>query len=232
VATEPTRTVQIPRSHVIGLRYLAELSDEKFEKLLHVVSALKPQYSPSELVKQLATAAPDSERVRIACLSEMLLDLAASMQADDGTVDALIRTVTDLLPRVDEIASTMKQQPEILPSRLRKLLTLPVFDVAVKAGEVLYDHGRVFSEARILTDVRPVFGKVLDDGPIVAGVVHNLKLVYKEDFQTREFFVTLDDEDLAQLRDVVERALQKQKILKQTIGPVIPLCNTTPSESV
>ena len=80
---------------------------------------------------------------------------------------------------------------------------------------------RVFCQARILTDLRPVFGQVIEDGPKAMVVVHLLKLTFhKGSEKHQEFFVSLDGDDLKTLRGLIDRAEAKAKTLKSSIKDV------------
>jgi alpha/beta superfamily hydrolase len=68
----------------------------------------------------------------------------------------------------------------------------------------------------VVTDVRPVF----PDGPEAvrgAMIVHSLKLSYLHNNESEEFFVAMDDDDLASLQKAVSRAEAKSKTLKGVI---------------
>ena len=45
-------------------------------------------------------------------------------------------------------------------------------------------------------------------------VVHNLKIAYRTSSEYREFFVALDTLDVQALRDILDRALEKEKSLR------------------
>jgi hypothetical protein len=80
----------------------------------------------------------------------------------------------------------------------------------------MIEQPRFMRRARILTDIRPVFGAT-DDPPIAAVVVHTLRLSFFEDNESKEFFISLDAEDLRTLRDQLDRASSKAESLKEVI---------------
>jgi hypothetical protein len=49
-------------------------------------------------------------------------------------------------------------------------------------------------------------------------IVHNLKIRYYEDSQLKEMFFALDDNDLIELRKVLDRAENKSKQLAKIIS--------------
>jgi hypothetical protein len=85
--------------------------------------------------------------------------------------------------------------------------------LVVKAIEVLSESERMFADARVLTDLRPVFGPALDAGPQASVVIHTLRIDCTG--EPNRFHVVLDAEDLRRLRDVLDRALEKEAALKK-----------------
>jgi hypothetical protein len=83
----------------------------------------------------------------------------------------------------------------------------------VKASIVRTDYERVFQSSRIFTDVRPIF-QGIDSLPSTIAISHNLKLTYSRNNEKEEFFVALDDADLEQLIESLNRARAKSKLLK------------------
>ena len=91
--------------------------------------------------------------------------------------------------------------------------------MTAKALNVAREHGHVFCAARVLTDIRPVFKRSLDDTPAVV-LVHTLKLSYHERDRSppEDFFVALDARGLRELRGVIDRAIQKEATLNALIS--------------
>src|SRR5262249_43902305 len=85
-----------------------------------------------------------------------------------------------------------------------------------KAFDVAYDYQFVFHVSRILTDIRPVFADSPDD-LLGAVVTHSLKI----DFYTREghdeLYVAMNDDDLAELDQAVQRAKAKSESLRKVL---------------
>ena len=103
---------------------------------------------------------------------------------------------------------------EDLRQRLAKLLGYEnSLGVTSKALDVMTEHERILCGARIVTDIRPVFGRPTDK-PTAAVIVHNLKISYHQDDEHREFYVALDTEDVVRLRTLLERAEMKAQSLE------------------
>jgi hypothetical protein len=83
-----------------------------------------------------------------------------------------------------------------------------------KALDISAQSERVVYESRIISDIRPVFPETSDGTagqPLQAVVLHTLRLECHGEFQHQHF--TLTGKDLQELKEVVERALAKEKVL-------------------
>lgn len=74
-------------------------------------------------------------------------------------------------------------------------------------------NANTFCRARTISEVRPVFTEGDALKPEAAIIVHQLNIVFHSGpkLDENEFFVTLDSEDLIALKNVVDRALRKDK---------------------
>ncbi|MEH2253582.1 hypothetical protein [Nostoc sp.] len=101
-------------------------------------------------------------------------------------------------------------------------------DISEKASNLLIEHERIFSDSRIVTDIRPVFDSETEKKVKAAILIHTLKIQYRDVGGTKEFYVALDSDDLDNLyeqiviainhRDVLGSVLQKAEI--ECINPV------------
>jgi hypothetical protein len=102
---------------------------------------------------------------------------------------------------------------------IARLLASPVVQYYGKADDVITDHARIFSTAKVLTDIRPVFGDDLSEPPPAAVIVDMLRI---DHFDRKEgkgsYYVALDHADLLKLRNVIDRALEKTKTVQQLLN--------------
>jgi hypothetical protein len=103
----------------------------------------------------------------------------------------------------------------------RKLIILlgsEVLSIASKVRDLATEDERTFCHARIITDLRPVFGSKLEDGPKAVVVVHLLKLSYHQGSDKHQhFYVSMDAEDLQTMKKLIDRAQDKARSLKSSV---------------
>jgi hypothetical protein len=91
--------------------------------------------------------------------------------------------------------------------------------VSAKAATLLFDEERGFSNARVITDVRPVFGDDISSPDISAAfIIHSLRISYRGRSENSEFFVSMSTKDLRDLRKVIDRALDKAEGLEHVMS--------------
>lgn len=97
-------------------------------------------------------------------------------------------------------------------ARITRLLGINSLAIASKAEQLRSDFPNTFHSVKIITDVRPIFSKP-EDQPIGAAIVHTLKIEYHQGRAHREFYVSLDADELAILKKTVARAEVKASSL-------------------
>jgi hypothetical protein len=94
-----------------------------------------------------------------------------------------------------------------------RFLELSSVALKAKALSIAADCQRLFSEAKVLSDLRPVFGSSVKSPPLGAVVTHTLRISYAENGEEKDFFVVLDAKDLTSVQECIARALDKNSSL-------------------
>lgn len=103
-------------------------------------------------------------------------------------------------------------------NRLTKLLSARGFGLEAKANGLRRDAEHVYCASRVLTDVRPVFGDKLSDGPVRTLIMQTLRLGYHDYEQHRDLYVSLSEADVARLIEHLTRAQEKARLLRERYG--------------
>lgn len=213
--------VKVPERYKRGLQALAGLPEDAFAQLLAAIQGA-PVLSTS---KELATwIAPKLQEAKL-----------VNSQTTQSIVEAIsslyrVRVRYELSPAdlADDVLEAIRHSGETLDfdelkERLEKLLNQEALNTAqAKAMELRGEYERIFHDARIMTDLRPVFGGNVKDAPTAMIVVHTLKVSYYHDVRKRlhDFYISLDAADIASLKTLLERAESKEKSLKSKLESV------------
>lgn len=203
--------LRIPEPYVPGLTAVAALDSQVADELFAAVQTVPHLLTTSRLVEHVSDRVPALENA-------------------EDVLDALL-SLTTLLPEsgdgISELARDVAESPDLdldettragLVRRLEGLLGVDSFVLAARASEIVTEFPKVFHDARILTDLRPVFGPDPTSGPQAALLVATLKLEYHPaDGPVSAEFFALDYSDLLRLREIVDRAIAKHTSLRGVI---------------
>ena len=219
MASGPIRS--IPESVITGLSKVATLTEEQFQELYTGLEniplrILQPRiYDDSGIeLKTLSRDAVDS-------ISNALFPLFGGRASSSVSPTTYANNLAEALKdeshddiewlRSDKTFSRFKE-------RLIRLLSIDRVELIAKTYDLLTAHARTFIKARIISDIRPVFGESTETTPQTAIITHMLNITYHKDHDRREFVVALDTRDIQKLIDTLERAKAKTETLKSVIA--------------
>ncbi len=195
------------------------MSDDDYENLFKVLRETRPTMSSKSLVAQIGTKV----RLEAAMLTGILNTLLSLYLTRDHLQLQNSTLALDVAERAadEKLGGLEKQSPEFqrFQKRVERLLSLDnTIGVGFKAKEVVLEQERLFEEARILTDVRPVFGRGDSVDPLAAMVCHTLRITTHEESEHKTYFFALDSTDLRNLKSATERALKKEEKTRDLVG--------------
>lgn len=219
-APEPVLSpaIQLPDEAIADLNPIAGIDDETFAALLKAIGETEPTFALPQFGRKVFAKVPGISEADLRAtltatvsLHSMLTDAAPSI-----SLDALISGIVN---------SSRIENKAVLGGRLMELLKVDdSLGVTAKARDVMTEHDHIFCKARILSDIRPVFSDEPDRAS-GAVIIHHLKIGYHQDHKHRDFYVALDTNDLAALKETIARAEKKsaalEAILKQSKVPYL-----------
>jgi hypothetical protein len=200
---------QVPDRHRGVLADIADLDDASFKSLRDAIADADPHVY-SRLIEVVTDAVGDGHQVNVEDVIEMLISVGLYPTRPGLTVDGVAETiVTDL--------GLEGEEGERLATRMHDLLSLEAVQLLAKSADLLTEHEHLFLEARVVSDIRPVFlGVEEEEGEHAAAavLVHTLRLAYQDAKGRHDFYLALDRSDVEQLRSIAERALDKEVSLQ------------------
>jgi hypothetical protein len=197
----------VPATFRPALAKLSSLTDESAQELLAAINASPPLSNPKTMASRIGLSVPSIPSEDLNRILRALFALSAVRVINKVPIPGFLDDVC-------ESVSTKKEVNAVaLKSRLEQLLQSEPLILATKASAIQREHANVVVNARILTDLRPVF---LDGPESLRGavIVHTLKLTCIQASDHREFFFALDDDDLGTLQKTIIRAEAKSKALR------------------
>jgi hypothetical protein len=210
-------TVRVPPKNHETLKLFAKLSTKQFEQLteqLEKISSSPASLSDPKLYQISDLKFPDFRK-----LSDTLLSLCfVRDQFGMETSQFVALAISDL--DGSEAFKSVEDQLllPILSDRLNAVMSLDgSFAITAKGLSLSTDEDRVFQRARVLTEIRPVFSENPEKEPCTTLIVNTLKIIFHQSGDHKEFFVTLDSEQLSQLKSAIIRAEQKIESVKRLL---------------
>jgi hypothetical protein len=208
---------------------LLALSQEAFDGLATSLREAQGSKSQRALAKALASRTHlDEEKVyAYVRLLGMLLRVREQMELSGeeflaAVERAALRTdKANLSPPAVEWEAGKRRLGALLDGSLGLATT-------AKATDLLFEHANVICSARILSDLRPIFGSDVAQDPTALLVIHQLRVQYHKNGQIEEMFFAMDAKDLADLQAALERAEKKAATLKSIAKRAgVPVLETT-----
>lgn len=209
-------TLEIPERYLDGINKLLRLDDKSIEEIrLNLERESQSSGGSIKIGSVIARSVSDS-RIAEALTSLYVVKSSREVSAEEFA-EAVCAAAEREAPNGPPFPQPERTQ---FKDRLVKLLNVKGVGIAAKAVDLQTDDERTFCGVRILTDLRPVFGSNIADGPEGMVIVHLLKLGYHQTGIDRHvnFYVSLDSDDLKMLRKVIDRAEQKANALKATMS--------------
>ena len=182
---------------------------EKWPALISATKRQSPSIDSAKVLNQLSVevGVPQNELRRVFnCLDNLRI-----MEEDAGNVDSAIERISQLV--APDVANRIKENVEFLKEAVNSYgRDNPVY-ITTKAQRLTYARERLFSQAEIITDARPIFNSTGEE--IIEFVItHSFVLTSVVDNEVHREFYSIDNADLLNLRKACDRALVKARTLK------------------
>jgi hypothetical protein len=208
--------IRLSKEFANRLKLLIDMAADDRAKVATALGQLLPAFEVEEdisaaIKKSGITDAKQAEEYQRAVMGLVYLQANST----DSKQDEFLGDVVDAIVRARGDAGT-DEAKAVSKSALAELLTKPL-SVSAKASVLLLDSERGFSRAKIISDIRPVFGQDVSSPDIEAVfIVHTLQISYHGN-EEGEFFLSLSTSDVKRLRAVIDRALEKAEGLAKVV---------------
>jgi len=208
-------TLNIPERYQAGIQKVAELPELALNALIATLNEVSASVSSKERISSVASklnsVSPDDLELILRTL-DSLYKVRAHLEVP---LDGFVSDVVNVLRTATPPKVLSEESERIFRSRLTALLSVAPLAISAKAQILQREYSYLFHDAKIITDVRPVFGQNTTQPPDGMILDHTLKLVYHEGLgDHRELYLALDQSDLIELKEVIKRAEEKEQTLR------------------
>jgi hypothetical protein len=202
----------LPARAVPVMEWLVGLSEQEFRALVDKAISGGPVRSRTELADRLKDALPDTPPSRGSELVTEIFSLINLHSTHGWPIEEIAAVAAS-----SKSLSLGDEQQEMLQGRLVELVSDPVIMGLARAFDFQGEHQYLLHFARIVSDIRPIPDDSGDGAVIGAIITHTLKLDYHSIRGREEIYLSLDDTDLEDLGEAVERAKRESKSLEELI---------------
>ena len=207
----------IPDVFIPGFDAIATLTDKDLQTILSKVELLKIGDGPDSLSSILndIEIAHNTDVHAISITLFSLINLICEDEVQDESIESFLE---DLISSFrEQVASKKIFHLKNLKKNLSTLLVnKEKISLTIKALKLNIEFDKIYSKSHISTDIRVIFHQKIEKDEQVAIIIHNLQIEYKKNDLNKKLFVTLDGADLRNLKEQIDRAIEKEASLKKT----------------
>jgi hypothetical protein len=218
-------SITIPARYREGLFKISKMGEQDVKEIRAALDSIADTSAPPIIAAQGAVESIKQRNAKdFQQIAEALGSLYSARATRDASTEEFVNEICDAMLTLDsEKFRLPEREREQFRLKLITLLAADFFGIVSKAWDLKTDDEHVFCNVRILTDLRPVFGSSVDEGPKAMVVVHQMRLGYDPSGHIEkheDFYLTLDADDIRTLRKALDRAETKARSLGAMIKNV------------
>ncbi len=209
--------LKVPPQHIGYIRKFLELSKSKIQEFLDALAKAGPQFNVHDLAQEVSSGL-DLPKDLTTGIVGVLAGLYLTRDGQNTPIEAFVdQEVFTALKKAETFSGVdVDAQWATLRQFLVSALALEnTVGTAAKAGYILTQHERIFTGARILTDVRPIFHLNVCEKPESAVIIHMLRISHRDNSGNKvDQYFALDSNDIRILKEIIDRALKKEETVR------------------
>jgi hypothetical protein len=206
----------IPKEHERGFAVIKLLSGSDVNQISQVLNESSPASNPASIVSALRPVLPGYSEDDVEKLVDAIYSLYFFRSSSDVPIEQFLVDLSEAIKESEnkEIQTTNPDELAILESKFKSLLTIRSLSTQAKARGLRSDFAKIFSDAKIICDIRPVWDGSVKEPPEGIVITQTLKVEYFDIDGAEELYLKVDREDIEQLISVLMRAREKMATLK------------------
>lgn len=223
----------VPQQYLPQVQSLLEFPDERIQDFLKALAEAGSKFNLNDLAVTVSERSRIPRRIVEGVVNVLAGLYAARKEAslpkfiDEQVYPAFTGAVkvqaasrkTPAQLAVDTAPEAESPWIRLRPFLMDALVMEDTLGTAAKAGPVMTEHERIFVDARVLTDVRPIFHSDLPEKPKAAVLVHMLRITTRDIFgKEKAQYFALDTNDVRFIKQLMDRAIKKEEVLRDVMG--------------
>jgi hypothetical protein len=210
--------LQIPDQDIPKIIKIRKLSGAQTEELIRALESAPIEVDSHRVVNRIAKFVRSVPKKDLTAIIEVIYGLYFVREFANVSQSVFLSDLLESIQQSKDPALVLAaNEVAEIEKRFERLLSIETIHAVSKSVRLQRDGERIYCTSKILSDIRPVFKNDAAVRPIGAVITHTLKLDYHNDADGKEFFVVLDGQDLIALKEVLDRALAKDKTLRELL---------------
>jgi mRNA-degrading endonuclease YafQ of YafQ-DinJ toxin-antitoxin module len=204
--------IEIPNSLMPGFERLRSLKSDEFTALLSELSTLPLDLGLPSLEKALISKFdyPD-----ISSIVTSILSLGPLIGSTEVSEEELAKKLAISFSDKGRTHLTEEEKTPFEEKLLLLLKNIYLRKLTFKANYLLSENQRIFIDCHIITDLRLIFQETIEQSDRKTLILHQCKITFEEDNKPKEFYFSMDLNDLEKLKKQIDRAIEKEKVIKK-----------------
>ena len=215
--------IKIPDLALPGFEAIAQLNEEQSQKFSQFLNSLPVGSKMEDINNYLFSELNVTDSRSIV---QTLVSFRELLEADNVDFEELSSSLVNSYKETknegrEEEAYFLKRNLQLIFSNSKNL------KLTLKAKQLSTEDSFIYSDSKIITDIRLVFNDEIEDEKRNAIVIHKLHLEYYQNKEIQDIFLTLDLSELKKLKDNIDRAIKKEDVIKKDYESIIHFINAT-----
>jgi hypothetical protein len=206
----------IPKEYERGFAVVKSFTDDEIGRILKVLKDASPASRPSDVLPILRPALPTIPEEDVEEFLETLYSLYLFRSHSDVDIGQFVEDLSEAIQECEneEVRAANASELNVLKSKFKSLLTVHPLSTLSKAHGLRTDFANVFSDAKVISDIRPVWDGDVKAPPEGIVITHTLKIEYGNVGGAGELYLYIDKKDIERLISVLVRAQEKTATLQ------------------
>jgi hypothetical protein len=202
--------LNIPKDHYNKFKSFLSLPKEMKENMVAQLKNAPVGLSPTSLTNYISTAISNLPKEEVNDVLTIYFNLIKAKERINADLPDFLEILKTALKNteIDDLNPTA----EVITDFEHLLSSSTNFLITTKVIELMAENSKTFVDTKIFQDIRPTFDA--NDNLLGSGIIHTLKLIFEEDSEIKETYLSLEDNDLEKFISVLKKAQDKSKVIK------------------
>lgn len=211
---------RIPEPYRRGFAKIKKLSSADAKALVAALEKMPTSGGQKEKIARVSEQLPSLKREDVEDIVRTLFTLYMFRSDADTPLAEFVSELVGAMQATGMESLALSEEEKVeFQDNITRLLSVNTLAIASKVEQLRLEFHKTFVDARIVTDIRPIFSKP-EERPMGAAITHTLKIEYHEEGEHKEFYIALDAEDIQKMKRILQRADSKASSLRSLLKAV------------